>query len=196
MPPGQTLLTKVVRPHPSKRHVLLESGPHLSTPGHKYAYIRPPIHPLCPHFAPSTYDKGTTQSRSTSRGASWRPHDVPVLMTKGTKPRNADGPSSECHQSRSARGRGSLTKIQLVVKLVCMEPSEIGLFETKTHLSEIIDKVQQGRTFVITKRGKRVAELRPIPKERQPLERGCVQNDEYWMAPDFDATPEDFSEYL
>ncbi len=77
-----------------------------------------------------------------------------------------------------------------------MEPDEIGLFETKTHLSEIIGKVQKGKTFVITKRGKRVAELRPIPKERQPLERGCVKNDSYWMAPDFDDTPEDFSEYV
>ena len=77
-----------------------------------------------------------------------------------------------------------------------MESDEIGLFETKTHLSEIIEKVQEGRTFVITKRGKRVAELRPIPRERRPLERGCVKNDGYWMAPDFDETPEDFSEYV
>ena len=77
-----------------------------------------------------------------------------------------------------------------------MKPREIGLFETKTHLSEIIDKVQQGSTYIITKRGKKVAELRPIPKEKQPLVRGCVKNNRYWMAPDFSQTPEDFAEYL
>lgn len=77
-----------------------------------------------------------------------------------------------------------------------MKEDEIGLFETKTHLSEIIDKVQQGKIFIITKRGQQVAELRPIPQQRRPLERGCVKNEEYRMAPDFDDTPEDFSEYL
>jgi prevent-host-death family protein len=77
-----------------------------------------------------------------------------------------------------------------------MSPEEIGLFETKTHLSELIEKVQEGSTFIITKRGKRVAELRPIPKERLPLERGCVKNQGYWMATDFDDTPDDFAEYL
>lgn len=77
-----------------------------------------------------------------------------------------------------------------------MKEDEIGLFETKTHLSEIIDKVLQGRTFIITKRGKHVAELRPIPQQRRPLERGCAKNENYWMAPDFEDTPEDFSEYV
>ena len=85
---------------------------------------------------------------------------------------------------------------KLVGILVGMKPDEIGLFETKTHLSEIIEKVQKGRTFVITKRGKRVAELRPIARERQPLELGCLKNEEYWMAPDFDETPKDFDDYV
>lgn len=43
-----------------------------------------------------------------------------------------------------------------------MIPKEIGVFETKTHLSEIIQKVQEGQTYYITKRGKQVAELRPM----------------------------------
>lgn len=76
-----------------------------------------------------------------------------------------------------------------------MSIHEIGLFETKTHLSELIEKVQQGHTFVITKRGKRVAELRPVPKEQLPLELGCAKNERYWMAPDFDETPADVADY-
>jgi hypothetical protein len=75
-------------------------------------------------------------------------------------------------------------------------PKEIGIFATKTHLSEILDKVQRGHTFVITRWGERLAELRPIRRERRPLERGCVKNDGYWMAPDFDGTPADFADSL
>jgi len=36
----------------------------------------------------------------------------------------------------------------------------IGLFEAKTHLSAIIEKVRNGESFTITHRGKPVAELR------------------------------------
>lgn len=76
-----------------------------------------------------------------------------------------------------------------------MEPKEIGVFDTKTHLSEIIEKVERGQRFYITKRGKRVAELRPPPADRQWLVRGCAKNPNYKMASDFDDTPDDFSEY-
>lgn len=41
----------------------------------------------------------------------------------------------------------------------------IGVFETKTHLSELLDKVESGRTFTITKRGRAVAELKPIQSD-------------------------------
>jgi len=75
-----------------------------------------------------------------------------------------------------------------------MEPKEIGVFDTKTHLSEIIEKVERGQRFYITKRGRRVAELRPAPADRQ-LVRGCAKNPNYKMASDFDDTPDDLSEY-
>ncbi len=84
---------------------------------------------------------------------------------------------------------------KLVCHLVCVKPQEIGIFEAKTHLSELIDKVEKGQTFVITRRGKKVAELRPHAGARRPLTRGCAANDDYWMAPDFDETPEDFDDY-
>lgn len=76
-----------------------------------------------------------------------------------------------------------------------MEPKEVGMFETKTHLSEIIERVQEGQVFYVTKRGKRVAELRPAPTMRAPLSRGCARRQGYWMAADFDQTPADFAEY-
>lgn len=38
----------------------------------------------------------------------------------------------------------------------------IGSFEAKTHLSSIIDDVQKGGEYIITKRGKPVAKLIPF----------------------------------
>lgn len=38
----------------------------------------------------------------------------------------------------------------------------IGLAEAKAKLSEIVDKVETGQTIVISRKGKPVAEIRPI----------------------------------
>lgn len=45
-----------------------------------------------------------------------------------------------------------------------MKAKEIGAFEAKTRLSEILDRVDKGDVYVITKRGRPVAELRPLSK--------------------------------
>lgn len=67
-----------------------------------------------------------------------------------------------------------------------MATYEIEVSETKTHLSKIIQRVASGERFFITRRGQRVAELRPVMTARQPLERGCAANPAYQMAADFD----------
>jgi prevent-host-death family protein len=50
---------------------------------------------------------------------------------------------------------------------------EIGAYEAKTHLSELLERVRKGERFVITKHGQAVAELRPItgqaPEERRAI---------------------------
>ncbi|MDR2731053.1 MAG: type II toxin-antitoxin system prevent-host-death family antitoxin [Treponema sp.] len=43
---------------------------------------------------------------------------------------------------------------------------QIGAFEAKTHFSQIIEKVEKGADYVVTKRGKPVAKI--IPFEKQP----------------------------
>ena len=37
----------------------------------------------------------------------------------------------------------------------------IGIFNVKTHLSSLLQKVQRGQVFIITDRGKPVAKLQP-----------------------------------
>jgi prevent-host-death family protein len=75
-----------------------------------------------------------------------------------------------------------------------MDIEDIGAFEAKTRLSELLDQVAQGRRYRITKRGKPVAELRPIDDStRRPQfgrDRGRVV-----LGPDFDAPLADFKGY-
>jgi antitoxin (DNA-binding transcriptional repressor) of toxin-antitoxin stability system len=76
-----------------------------------------------------------------------------------------------------------------------MKAREVGIFEAKTHLSEILQEVEKGARFIITKRRHAIAELRPIEQEKQPLVRGCAANPGYRMSPDFDEPLDDLREY-
>jgi prevent-host-death family protein len=62
---------------------------------------------------------------------------------------------------------------------------EIGLREAKAHLSELIDRVEHGETLTLTRHGKPVARLVPIPERRPGLLKGRIG-----MAADFDETPD------
>lgn len=75
-----------------------------------------------------------------------------------------------------------------------MEFDEIGAFEAKTHLSELLDRVSRGHAYRITRRGKPVAELRPLePPPGRPRfgsDRGRVI-----IGEDFDAPLPEFDKY-
>jgi len=43
---------------------------------------------------------------------------------------------------------------------------QIGAFEAKTHFSQLINEVERGADYIVTKRGKPVAKI--IPFEQQP----------------------------
>lgn len=74
----------------------------------------------------------------------------------------------------------------------------IGVFDSKTHLSELVQNVEEkGHVYYITKRGRPVAELRPVQGAKKlRLVPGCGKHEHFWMAPDFDKIPEDFKEYV
>jgi prevent-host-death family protein len=75
-----------------------------------------------------------------------------------------------------------------------MKHREIGAFEAKTHLSALLEQVALGRTFVITRHGRPVAELRPTaPVARRPT-FGC-DRDAVTIHDDFDAPITDMREY-
>ena len=74
-----------------------------------------------------------------------------------------------------------------------MKPKKIGAFEAKTHLSALLDRVDHGQVYVITKRGRAVAELRPVsgrPGVHFGDDKGRVITND-----DFDAPLPDLQEY-
>lgn len=75
-----------------------------------------------------------------------------------------------------------------------MDITEIGAFEAKTRLSELLERVSRGRIYRITKRGKAVAELRPVTSgSRRPRfgsDKGRVV-----IGDDFDAPVPDMAGY-
>lgn len=76
-------------------------------------------------------------------------------------------------------------------------PPEVGAFEAKTHLSALLAKVGQGQSFIITKHGKAIAELKPPSAPvKQARMLGQWAGKKFWMAPDFDAPLDDFKEYM
>jgi prevent-host-death family protein len=75
-----------------------------------------------------------------------------------------------------------------------MEIEDIGAFEAKTRLSELLEKVGRGHVYRITRRGKPVAELRPVSSPmRRPVfgaDRGRIA-----IGADFDAPIDDLKTY-
>ncbi len=45
--------------------------------------------------------------------------------------------------------------------------TSIGVYEARTHLSRLLDRVEQGETLTITRRGRPVARLGPVEADDQ-----------------------------
>ncbi|WP_419926413.1 type II toxin-antitoxin system Phd/YefM family antitoxin [Candidatus Poriferisocius sp.] len=66
----------------------------------------------------------------------------------------------------------------------------INVYEAKTHLSKLLDRVAEGEELVLGKAGKPMARLVPYREARQPRKPGRLAG-KIWIAPDFRETPED-----
>lgn len=76
------------------------------------------------------------------------------------------------------------------------EIAEIGAFEAKTKLSALLVQVEKGRSFYITKHGRRIAEVRPVAAKRTRARFGSGKGTVLHLAPDFDAPLDAFREYV
>lgn len=83
-----------------------------------------------------------------------------------------------------------------VVRYQIMGAREIGTLEAKTHLSDLLAKVERGACYRIMRHGKAVAELRPVGVTRPARKAGFARGTFTYVAADFDAPLEDFAEYM
>lgn len=49
-------------------------------------------------------------------------------------------------------------------------PAEVSVAEAKAHLSELLDRVEQGEEIVITRRGKPVAKVSGLRRKLEPID--------------------------
>lgn len=76
-----------------------------------------------------------------------------------------------------------------------MKVEEIGTLEAKTNLSALLNQVLEGKSFYLTRRGKRIAELRPVAAPARTRRAGFAKGTFTYIAPDFDAPLDDFADY-
>lgn len=74
----------------------------------------------------------------------------------------------------------------------------ITVEEAQANLAEVIQKLQPEEELVITRDGRPIATIKATPPvaERKPRQLGTLKGTVLYMAPDFDAIPEGFEEYV
>ncbi len=69
---------------------------------------------------------------------------------------------------------------------ITQTPLTVNIFEAKTQLSKLIEKVEHGEDVIIARAGKPVARLTGLKPEKRPIIFGLMKG-EIWVADDFDA---------
>ena len=73
----------------------------------------------------------------------------------------------------------------------------ITVEEAQSHLAEIIEKLPPGEEVILTRDDKPVATIRATPPlEPTPRMFGTLKGTILYIAPDFDAIPKGFEDYL
>ena len=73
--------------------------------------------------------------------------------------------------------------------------AQFNIAEAKTQFSTLVQRALMGEEVIIARDNKPVLRLVPVKEPQQPRTPGTARG-EVWLAPDFDATPEDFGEYV
>ena len=74
--------------------------------------------------------------------------------------------------------------------------SQFNIAEAKAHFSELVQKAMLGEEVIIARDNKPVLKLVPLDKLKQPRKPGSGKGQILYVAPDFDATPEGFENYV
>jgi prevent-host-death family protein len=74
--------------------------------------------------------------------------------------------------------------------------SKFNIADAKTHFSKLVQKAMLGEEVIISKGNKPVLKLVPLDKPKRPRKPGSGKGQILYVAPDFDATPEGFKDYV
>jgi len=74
--------------------------------------------------------------------------------------------------------------------------AKFNIAEAKTHFSKLVQKAMLGEEVIISKGNKPVLKLVPLDKPKQPRKPGSGKGQILYVAPDFDAIPEGFKDYV
>jgi prevent-host-death family protein len=74
--------------------------------------------------------------------------------------------------------------------------SKFNIAEAKTHFSKLVQKAMLGEEVIISKDNKPVLKLVPLDKPKRSRKPGSGKGQILYIAPDFDATPEDLKDYV
>jgi antitoxin (DNA-binding transcriptional repressor) of toxin-antitoxin stability system len=73
----------------------------------------------------------------------------------------------------------------------------ITIQHAQSHLAEIVDKLMPGEEIILTRDDRPIATIRlAVPPAQKPRQLGTLKGTVLYMAPDFDAIPEGFEEYV
>ena len=73
--------------------------------------------------------------------------------------------------------------------------TQVNIAQAKARFSELVRKAISGEEVVIARDNKPLLKLVPLTTRAKPRKPGGAKG-KIWMAPDFDATPPEFEEYL
>ena len=74
--------------------------------------------------------------------------------------------------------------------------SKFNIAEAKTRFSELVQKAMLGEEVIIARDNKPVLKLVPLEKPKRRRKPGSGKGQVLYVAPDFDATPEVFKDYV
>jgi len=81
-----------------------------------------------------------------------------------------------------------------MTKMARKLPTQVNVAEAKARFSELVRRALAGGEVVIAKDNRPILRLVPL-EQRTPRKPGSARGT-IRMAPDFDATPEDFKDYV
>jgi antitoxin (DNA-binding transcriptional repressor) of toxin-antitoxin stability system len=72
----------------------------------------------------------------------------------------------------------------------------VDIDEAKAHLPELISGLNPGEQLLIVDSGEPLATLTRTERKLWPCKAGSARHTKHWMAPDFNATLDEFREYM